>query len=702
MIFDALFEPRQLSTSNARNPAQWLIDWFDGGSDTAAGIPVSERSALTYSAVWAATRILSEGVASVPCVLYRRRQQREGKDKATDHLLYRVLHDEPNSEMDSLTFFDQQMPFLVNSGNAYSEKERMLSGRIAGLWPLKSPDVNPVRRDDGQIEYEVKRDQGGQDIVAAKDMLHVTGVLSKDGIIGKGVVQQARESIAMGQATEKYGARFFGEGGWPGGVLTTEQTLGDKAYARMKSWSDKHGGVGKSHKLAVLEEGTKYQAIGISPEHAQFLQTRQHNITELARWYRLPPHMLADLSKATYSNIEEQSLSFVIYSLRPWWVRWERAIQRQLLTKEEKPQLFVGFNADALLRGDSKSRTESYKNKFAMGAITVNRVLGLEDENEIGPDGDRRFIPMNMIPLDRADDYIDALMKKAAATNNPRQRGPGDGGDQDGAGDVEQNSADWRASMLQPFCEVVQASEQRLSGKMDAQNTQSGEQYADLMADIAGVTQVVQTFPEYMYEVIKVHDDQSARRDKKTRETVEADGQKTREAVASGMTELLAGIEDAAQSISAEFRPVAASAAQHDEAYLRRTLAEAEVGIDEVYLRMIGVEITEATRAAKAPKTFLPRLDRFYKKHSGSLSRAVHQPIATWLSVANSHHRAIDVAWLVADAHVAESRKQLLKACECKPEELVGRVAECVADWGKRRPCLPDIEGLKTTEHEDA
>ena len=207
--------------------------------------------------------------------------------------------------MDTFTFFSQQHPFLVNSGNAYAEKERMLSGRVAGLWPLKSNDVNPVRRDDGQIEYQVTRDQGGQDIIAAKDMLHVTGPLSEDGIIGKGVIRQARESIAMGQATEKYGAAFFGNGARPGGVLETDQKLTPEAFARMKSWNDKHSNVNNPHKLAVLEQGTKYHAIGVSPEDAQFLGTRQHNITEIARWYNLPPHMLADLSKPTEATCQD-------------------------------------------------------------------------------------------------------------------------------------------------------------------------------------------------------------------------------------------------------------------------------------------------------------------------------------------------------------------------------------------------------------
>jgi HK97 family phage portal protein len=586
MIFDALFEPRQLSTSTPRNPAQWLIDWFNGGDDTAAGISVSQRSALTYSAVWAATLILTDGVASVPCVLFRRRQQREGKDKARDHVLYRVLHDEPNSEMDSCTFFGQQTPFLVNSGNAYAEKERMLSGRIAGLWPLKSYDVNPVRREDGQIEYEVKRDQGGQDIVAAKDMLHVTGVLSEDGITGKGVIKQARESIAMGQATEKYGAGFFGKDCRPGGVLTTDKKLSPEAWNRMKSWSDKHGGFARAHKLGVLEEGTKYQAIGVSPEEAQFLATRQHNITELARWYRVPLHMLAIVLGVPRANIEEEGINLVTYSLRPWWVRYERAYHRQLLTEEEKSQLFVGFNADALLRGDSKSRTESYKNKFAMGAITVNRVLGLEDENEIGPDGDRRFIPMNMIALDRHDDYVDALMKKAAATNSPSQRGPGDGGDQDGDENNDASAVgEVLADVRQHYAEKVREQEQRAAESRD------------------------------------------------------------------------------------------------------RQIKAASAVLSEAVGRMLVKEAKAATRAAKEPGKFNAWLDGFYDKHGQTFVDAVGPALTAWMTAVDRYWngQGPDVAIAeMAVGHVGESRRQLLEAAECKPEELVGRVAECVAGWSER------------------
>jgi HK97 family phage portal protein len=649
MIFDRLFEPLGTSgLSTTSNPAQWFIEWATGGGKTAAGVSVDQKSAMTYSAVWAATRILTDAIATVPCVTFRRRSSQggKGKDKARDHRLFQLLHDEPNGEMDSCTFWGQQGPYLINAGDSYAEIERSMSGAILALWPLQYGDVKPHRREDGQIEHEVTRGKNGStDTVSDRDMFHVAGTLSEDGITGRGVIRQARESIGMGLATERFGAGFFGNGCRPGGVLMTDHTVSPAAYTRLGNWKDKHGGVANSHKLAILEEGLKYAPLGINPEDAQFLGTRQHNITEIARWYGLPPHVLADLMRATFSNIEEMELHLLIHSFRPWWVRIEKAMHRQLLAEEEKPTLFMAFNGNAFLRGDSKSRTEAHKNMFGIGGRTLNEIAGLEDENEIGPAGDRRFIPMNMIPLDRVDDYVDAMMKKAGGT-------PQQGGGEQNSIDVDSFTGSVVAGVVPPIVAAVKA----------------------------GTQEICDTTKQCKEEV-----QERQTEDREASRKEHAAMARQEDAATSRMTQSV-------DTLSGYVRPTAAFAAQLGEEYRERACADAMASILVSYLHMLSVEINEVRRAAKTPKAFLSRLEVFWDRHQTSLRDRLRAPVAAWVSAANAPLNANWVVDEVVQAHFADSRKQLLSACECKPDELVDRVAACVADWDKRRPCLPDPE----------
>jgi len=376
--------------SGTKNPANWFVDWIRGGDPTVSGVNVTCSVAETYSAVWAATRLLSESVASLPSMLYRRRLSGDGRDRLRDDPLAWLVHDEPNPEMDSFTFWCQQFPMLVNRGLCYAEKELSIGGQLLALWPLHTANVSPKRLDSGKIVFDVREDNGETRHVPAERMLYIVGPLTEDGIIGKGVIQKARESIGLGLATEKHGAAFFGNGAVPGGVLqrpVDAPELSSGAAERLKdSFNREHQGAENSSKIALLEEGTTYLKTSIDNNDAQFLETRQHNITEIARWYGLPPHMLADLSKATFSNITEENLAFVIRSLRPWIVRIEKALTRQLLPFERKRQEYFEFNLDALLRGDPTTRAESLSIQRRNGIINGDEWRAKENLNPL-PDG---------------------------------------------------------------------------------------------------------------------------------------------------------------------------------------------------------------------------------------------------------------------------------------------------------------------------
>lgn len=318
---------------------------------TTSGKPVNERTAMQTTAVYACVRILAEAVASLPLHVYEY-QDDGGKKLVHDHPLYYLLHDEPNPEMTSFVFRETLMSHLLIWGNAYAQIIRDGAGRVLGLYPLL-PDKMDVQRDDrGNIYYVYSRNSDenpmfkeyGDIRLKAEDVLHIPG-LGFDGLIGYSPIAMAKNAVGMTLACEEYGASFFANGANPGGVLEHPGVLKDPSKVR-ESWNSVYRGVNNAHKIAVLEEGMKYQQIGIPPEEAQFLETRKFQINEIARLYRIPPHMVGDLDKSSFSNIEQQSLEFVKYTLDPWVIRWEQSLQRSLLLPGEKGKYFIKLNVD--------------------------------------------------------------------------------------------------------------------------------------------------------------------------------------------------------------------------------------------------------------------------------------------------------------------------------------------------------------------
>lgn len=378
-IFSGLFHSRD-KPQNSLNGGRYFFLY----GHTTAGKNVNEMSAMQMTAVYSCVRILSEAVAGLPLQLYRYNDN-GGRERALDHPLYRLLHDEPNPEMTSFVFRETLMSHLLLWGNAYAQIVRNGRGDVLGLYPLMPNKMKVDRDNKGNLYYEYSRTSedsntlGKQQkvILRPSDVLHIPG-LGFDGLVGYSPIAMAKNAIGLALATEEYGAKFFANGAAPGGVLEHPGVVKDPQKIR-DSWNSAFQGSANAHKVVVLEEDMKYQPIGISPEQAQFLETRKFQINEIARIFRVPPHMVGDLEKSSFSNIEQQSLEFVKYTLDPWVVRWEQSMTRVLLLDSEKPRYFIKFNLDGLLRGDYQSRMNGYAIGRQNGWMSANDIRELEN-----------------------------------------------------------------------------------------------------------------------------------------------------------------------------------------------------------------------------------------------------------------------------------------------------------------------------------
>jgi HK97 family phage portal protein len=356
--------------------------------NTSAGKPVNEHTAMQMTAVYSCVRILSETLAGLPLHVYRYNDS-GGKEKYLKHPLYKLLHDEPNPEMTSFAFRETLMSHLLLWGNAYAQIIRNARGEVIALYPLMPNKMTVDRDSKGRLFYLYSRTSDdaptlgddSQVYLSPSEVLHIPG-LGFDGLIGYSPIAMAKNAVGLAIATEEYGAKFFANGAAPGGVLEHPGTIKDPQKVK-ESWNAAYQGSQNAHRVAVLEEGMKYQPIGISPEQAQFLETRKFQINEIARIFRVPPHMLADLEKSSFSNIEQQSLEFVKYTLDPWVVRWEQSMCRALLMESEKTIVFIKFNVDGLLRGDYVSRMSGYATARQNGWMSANDIRELENLDRI-------------------------------------------------------------------------------------------------------------------------------------------------------------------------------------------------------------------------------------------------------------------------------------------------------------------------------
>ena len=407
-ILSGLFHSRDKPT-NATSGSSYRF--FLGGSTS--GKTVTERSAMQMTAVYSCVRILAEAIAGLPLHLYTYKED-GGKEKAIGHPLYLLLHDEPNPEMSSFVFRETLMTHLLLWGNAYAQIIRNGKGEVVALYPLMPNRMTVDRDSSGQLFYSYQMNnsdaptmKAGTVILKPSDVLHIPG-LGFDGLVGYSPIAMAKNAIGLAIATEEYGAKFFANGATPGGLLEYPGTVKDPDRVR-ESWNKGFSGSQNAGKVAILEEGMKYTPISIAPEQAQFLETRKFQINEIARIFRVPPHMVGDLEKSSFSNIEQQSLEFVKYTLDPWVVRWEQSLSRALFTPEEKKKYFFKFNVEGLLRGDYQSRMNGYATARQNGWMSANDIRELENLDHIPAEegGDLYLINGNMLPLVHAGAFAD-------------------------------------------------------------------------------------------------------------------------------------------------------------------------------------------------------------------------------------------------------------------------------------------------------
>ena len=348
-----------------------------------SGEQVDEKSAMQIATVYACVRLLAESVAQLPLHLYKMTEP-DGQEKAGDHPLYKILYREPNPEMTSFSYWEAVMTHLLLWGNSYSQIIRDGKNTVLGLYPLLPENVEIDRTDKGELYYiyhaytnEVPG-ENNKDITFRRDeILHIPG-LSFNGLVGFSPIAMMKNSLGTTMAVERYGSAFFKNGAQPSGVLQHPGVLKDPQKIR-DNWSAVYGGAGNAHRVAVLEEGMQYKPISLPPEDSQFLSTREFGVEEICRIFRVPPHMVQDLKRATFSNIEHQSIDFVVHTLDPWLVRIEKAIVKDLLLEEEKDRYFPKFNVDGLLRGDYKSRMDGYSVGISTGIISPNEARKKEN-----------------------------------------------------------------------------------------------------------------------------------------------------------------------------------------------------------------------------------------------------------------------------------------------------------------------------------
>lgn len=364
----------------------------DFGGHTDVGIYITEEYALKVSAVYSCVKVISEDIAKLPIKIF---EQKDNSRELIKNEISDLLNVQPNVDSTAITFRQVLTASALLWGNGYAQIERDRLGNVLGLWFIHPSQVEVDRTSNNEIVYVVKNYENNQEIIFNQlDIFHLPNV-TFNGIIGESVVGLARQGIGLSLASERFGATLFGNSGVPKGILEHPGNITEQAAKNLReSWHANYGG-SKSNGLAVLEEGMKYTQISIPPEDAQFLESRQFQVTDISRWFRVPPHKIGDLSKATFSNIEQQSKEYVDDTLTPWAVRWEQEIKRKLLNDGQGAKI----NFNALLRGDSQSRSEFYTKMLDRGVFNINEVRELEDMNPIDG-GDLRTVPMNMTTIE--------------------------------------------------------------------------------------------------------------------------------------------------------------------------------------------------------------------------------------------------------------------------------------------------------------
>lgn len=387
--------------------------WYEpttAGLITPAGQSVTPLSSLQCTAVYACVRVIAETLASLPLLLYRRLPNGAGKERDDTNPLYDVLHSRPNAWQTTMEFVELMQTWVTLRGNAYAVLVPGARGWIDQMLPMHPDRVRVEQLPSYRLRYKYTTPNGEMVTLLQDEVLHIRG-LSDDGVLGMSPIERMRNAVGLAQAAEEFGSRMFSNGVRPSGVLSHPGKLSDAAYSNLKnSMRREYAGAGNAAKLLILEEGIQYSTTSISPEEAQFLETRKYQVTDIARMFRVPPHMIADLERATFSNIEHQSLDFVMHTIRPWAVRWEQALSRSLLPDAKTHA--IEFLLDGLLRGDAKARAEFYASGIVNGWMTRNEVRRRESLNDA--EGlDEFLLPLNMATQAERDEQAEIARKAA-------------------------------------------------------------------------------------------------------------------------------------------------------------------------------------------------------------------------------------------------------------------------------------------------
>lgn len=415
-------------SKSASNP-DWgtlerYLGWAFGGGVSASGIIVNPQNAMQSAAVYACIKVLSESVGMLP---YRMLKKGSNGSRMPDetHPLWELLHEQPNEFQSSVEFFELLVAHLNLRGNAYAWINRTRSGRVVEIIPLHPDHVNVRQADNGQLLYQIGTETGAMRSVDRSELLHVRG-LTLNGWLGISPIAYSRESIGLALATEKFGGQLFRNGAKMGGILSHPGKLSDEAYGRIKKSFDAATSGENAHKTALLEEGMKWEKVSMNADDAQFLETRKYQRAEIAGVFRVPAHMINDLERATFSNIEHMGLQFVTQALMPWLNRLEKAIRRDCFSKEDKSTHTGRFNPAILMRGDAASRADFYASAIQWGWMTRNEARQMESEMgfALNPlDGlDVPLIPVNLTDgRDDPDEAADELEGEGSPADGKKE-----------------------------------------------------------------------------------------------------------------------------------------------------------------------------------------------------------------------------------------------------------------------------------------
>jgi len=684
--------------------------FFSDGVASATGVSVSEQTALTYSAFWACVNAISTDVASLPLILYKRDKD-GGKTRFTTSKTYQLLHDEPNPEMTSMSMRQTLQAHALTWGGGFAEIERDQLDRPKYLWPITPDRVTMVRDRVGNVAYAVSNSLGDPDIIPAADMLHIPG-LGFDGTGGYSVVAMARESIGLGLATERFGGTFFGGGSTFGGVLSfpgpRPPEMSDKNY--IDALNTSHQGVERAHRFLRLYNGAKYERLGIPPNDAQFLETRLHQVEEMCRWFRMPPHKIQHLARSTNNNIEHQGLEYYTDTLRPWLVRWEQEINRKLIAPLERRQQFAEHNVDGLLRGDSAARAEFFTKMFTLGAYSINMILEKENLNGIGPSGDVHFVPLNMTPVDRVNEVIDSQIKAketpaAAPAPEPEPEPDDDDSAARAVDALRVEVAEREAAVVAALAESAKSTADQVAAyaeRATAAEAQQAEAQERLTAAQALVVARDAALAEIQVQFalrdawVPPHSQDAelerlrAELDTRTREHDEA---MLHLQTATSSVEVFSGAAERAE---------AALAVLQDTAQRRMTsvIAAHRGLIADAMGRMIRRETEKARRAQATPEKLRAWMEHFYPVHEDIAVTALLPAIRAHLAWKQSTDDPLVVTQGIVKAHIDESQRQLRLVLDTDADDVPMTLESTLRRWEtERAEALADVILKEAVDH---